>query len=94
VNDLLKAKKATEAQYRKIKLAFEGPKISKKKGAKRSLEKEKAEGANTVEREAEDEVENKLAEKPSVTSDEVVSYLFVLFYVLQKFVFPNFFVNI
>jgi hypothetical protein len=91
---LLKAKKATEAQFRKIKLAFEGPKISKKKGAKRSVEKEKAEGTNKVEREAEDEVENKLAEKPSITLDEVVSCLFVLFHALQKIFFPNFFVNI
>jgi len=51
-------------------LAFEGPKINKKKGAKRSAE------SNKVEKESEDEAENKLAENPTITLDEVVSYLF------------------
>ncbi len=75
---MLKTKKATEAQFRKIKLAFEGPKINKKKGAKLSVE------SNNVEKETEDEAEFKVSEKPTITLDEVVSYFFVPLYVFYR----------
>ena len=68
--ELLKKKKAAESQYRKIRLAYEGPKWPRGKGKKPNDDKEKDENGNLKDGQ---EVQ---VFKPTATKDEFVSYQF------------------
>ncbi len=67
LNELLKAKKAAEAQFRKARAAFEGPKTNRKKGTKRSAEKNQTEDIDKGEKDPENAGESKPAENPTPT---------------------------